>query len=312
MEGPTRPGGARGTSATRIGAAGASALALALLSFGVGAAQAGRAAVSSASSASTRARLAALSDQPAMAVSPNWSGYVATGQPGSPVSYSSVTGTWVVPTATCATGSAGGFSTVWVGLGGYTSKNQEEVGTDTNCDATGKPIYYAWFELVPYPAYNVPVADRVLPGDTITGLVQILSTTLVELQIVNQTRGWSFSRNITFSSQDTTTAEWIAEAPAACLRFVCHEANLANFGTVTMSNLSAVGNGSEGTLTDPDWNVTPVQLVPTKLTVPTLNPDAPGGAQGQASSPAGATPGPHSDDGKSFSITWVKTATAGL
>jgi len=255
---------------------------------------------------------AATADSPPVKVSPNWSGYVAQGQPGNPVAYSSVTGTWTVPTATCDSGSAGGFSTFWVGLGGYTTKNQEEVGTDTNCDASGKPVYYAWFELVPYIAYNVPAADKVLPGDTMTGLVKILSRSLVELQIQNQTRGWLFDRKITYSTQDTSTAEWVAEAPASCIRFVCNEANLANFGSVTMRNISAVGNGSTGTLADPDWNVTQVQLVPSKLNIPTLDPEGPQPAQAQAASPAGATPGPASSDGSSFSITWVKVANGGI
>jgi hypothetical protein len=145
-----------------------------------------------------------------------------------------------------------------------------------------------------------------------TGLVKILSPTLVMLQIQNQTRNWTFSRNITFSTQDTSTAEWISEAPAACVYWVCHEANLANFGTVTMRNISAVGDGNTGTLSDPDWNVTALQLVPTKLSVPTLNPDASTPPKSAASSPAGATPGAFSPDGTTFSIQWVAVANRGL
>ena len=262
---------------------------------------------------SAQAALASQADGPAMVVTPNWSGYVATGQQGSPVKYTSVTGTWTVPNATCNTpASASGISTVWVGLGGYTTKNQEEVGTDSNCSAKNKPTYFAWFELVPYIAYHVPTSNKVLPGDTMTGLVKILSPTLVMLQIQNQTRNWIFSRNITFSTQDTSTAEWISEAPAACVYWVCHEANLANFGTVTMRNISAVGDGQTGTLSNPDWAVTALQLVPTKLSVPTLNPDASTPPKSAASSPAGATPGAFSPDGSTFSIQWIAVANRGL
>jgi hypothetical protein len=277
------------------------AVALASVGLAVGAAQAAR---SSASDTTT----------PAMAVSPNWSGYVVTGSATSPVTYSSVTGTWTVPNATCNTpAAAGGFSTVWVGLGGYTTKNQEEVGTDSNCSTKNKPTYYAWFELVPYIAYNVPANDKVLVGDTMTGTVNILSTTLVQLEIRDQTRNWDFSRNITFSSQDTSTAEWISEAPASCLRFVCGEANLANFGTVTMTNISAVGNGATGALNNPNWTTIPIQLVPAKMSIPSLEPEqtqAP--PKAKAASPAGATPGPPSPDGSSFGITWVPVASPGV
>ncbi|MBV8079758.1 MAG: hypothetical protein JO186_05205 [Actinobacteria bacterium] len=261
------------------------------------------------------ARPTARTDQPAMVVSPNWSGYVATGQDGSPVKYTSVTGTWTVPAATCnGAASYGGSSTAWVGLGGYTTKNQEEVGTDSNCSAKGKPIYYAWFEFVPFISYNVFPAppDVVAVGDTITGTVKIVSTTMVEVQVVDQTKNWTFDKTVAFSSQDTSTAEWIVEAPADCVRWTCHEANLANFGAITMHGISAVGNGSTGTLSDPDWKVIPIQLVPSKVSVPTLNPDAPTPQKQTASSPAGATPGPVSADGSAFSINWVAVANGGL
>jgi hypothetical protein len=243
-------------------------------------------------------------NSPAMVITPNWAGYVAGGTTGSPTNFTSVTGTWTVPPATCGSGLNGTLSTEWVGLGGYTTKRQEEIGTDTNCDANGKPVYFAWFELVPFISYTIK-GEPVQAGDTMTGLVKILTPSLVELQIQDQTRNWTWSRNITFSPMDTSTAEWITEAPATCLRFVCSEANLANFGTVTMRNISATtANGKSGTLTNPDWNVTALQLIPSKLTIPSLDPEAVASSTGKASSPAGATPGQYSSDGSSFDTTW--------
>ena len=109
-----------------------------------------------------------------------------------------------------------------------------------------------------------------------------------------------------------STGEWISEAPANCIRFVCQESNLANFGSVTMRGISATANGQSGTLTNPDWTVIPVQLVPSKVNIPTLNPEATSSDTGKADSPAGATPGDPSSDGSSFSIRWVKVATRGL
>lgn len=240
-----------------------------------------------------------------MVVSPNWSGYIATGSQSDPISFSSVTGTWTVPTASCTAGGGPSSSTVWVGLGGYTTKYQEEVGTDTNCSSSGQPVYYAWFELVPYIAYTIK--EKVLPGDTVTGLVKSLSISLVELEVTDQTQGWTWSRNITFSMQDISTADWIVEAPETCLWYVCSEANLANFGSVGMTAVSATTSAGEtGTLTDPNWTVLPIQLVPSPVLIANLNPEAPGPTQtGKASSPAGATPGPVSPDGSSFSVTWV-------
>jgi hypothetical protein len=263
--------------------------------------------VSSAEAHSEASERAA--DSPAIVVSPNWSGYVAMGSQSDPISFSSVTGTWTVPTASCTPGSGPSSSTAWVGLGGYTTKYQEEVGTDTNCNSAGQPVYYAWFELVPYIAYKIK--EKLLPGDTVTGLVKSLSIALVELQVTDQTQGWTWTRNITFSMQDISTADWIVEAPVTCLSYVCSEANLANFGSVGMTAISATTSAGEtGTLTDSNWTVLPIQLVPGTVLVPNLNPEAPGPAEtGKASSPAGATPGAVSPDGSSFSITWVPKPT---
>ena len=247
-----------------------------------------------------------------MIVSPNWSGYVETGTPGTPVAYSSVSGTWTVPTATCGPNDAGSLSTIWVGLGGYTTKYSEMVGTDTDCSALDKPVYYGWFELQPYISYKVPKTYTVSPGDTMTGEVHSLSIRMVQLQIQDVSKGWTFTRNIDFGLQDTSTAEWIAESPASCLKYVCSQANLTNFGSATFTGISATGNGATGNLSDPDWNLIPIQLVPGQLLVPTLNPEATNTQEGRASSPAGATPGEPSPDGTSFELKWVAVASSGV
>ena len=303
-----------------IASAGSALLAALALGLGATGAQAERA--STADNAAKPVNLSAPGAIAKMVVSPNWSGYVAKAPTTSSFTepyFTRVTGTWTVPPAHCGRAKErDASSTVWVGIGGYATRNQEEVGTDSNCSKSGKPIYYAWFELVPYLSYQTfpNIKDKVEPGDTVTGLVQIVSPTLVKLQIRNRTRGWTFTRKITFSSQDTSTADWVVEAPATCIQYTCKQASLANFGAVTMRDISAVARGAAGTLRDPRWKVLPVRLVPSKLIVPTISPTAtvagPGGKRGQAKSPAGATPGPVSRDGKSFSLKWVAVATRGL
>jgi hypothetical protein len=245
-------------------------------------------------------------DAPQMSVSPNWSGYQVSGQPGNPISFSSATGSWTVPTVTCSSNNKGFYSTVWVGIGN--SSKMEEVGTDANCDANGKPLYYAWFELVPYIAYNINA--KVGPGDAMTGLVKIEPPNKVEVQMQDATRGWTWRRDINLILPDTSTAEWIVEAPAACLRFVCRQASLSNFGAVNMHDVSAVGDGKQGNLNSDGWKVTPFQLVPGQVTVPSI--DNVGGGQGHAASPAGATPSAVNPDGSGFSVQWVPVANKGL
>ncbi len=255
-------------------------------------------------------------------VTPNWSGYVASAPRSTTGTryFTSVTGSWTVPVAHCRGVKEPSSSTVWVGLGGYRSHDQQEVGTDSNCNASGRPVYYAWFELVPYLSYQAfpQITDKVAAGDAMTGLVRVISPAEIELRLRDRTRGWTFMRKIAYSSQDTSTAEWVVEAPADCVGYFCHEANLANFGKVEMTSISAKAHGKAGTLADPRWDLIPVRLIPSKLVVPTLLP-GPNAAKsttpirkGRARSPAGATPGPPSQDGRSFSLRWIRVANRGL
>jgi peptidase A4-like protein len=269
----------------------------------------------------------------ASVISPNWSGYVVTGRPGSRVSYSSATGTWQEPTVSCARGDRGAFSTIAVGLGGYGGDRQsaEQVGADANCGASGKPAYYAWFDLAPYPSHTIP--HKVSPGDTLTATVSIIGTArppLVEVQVTNVTRGWSFTRQISWvsagqfivapgeqnaggqSAPASASAEWLVEAPSSCHRLVCAPASLANFSSVAMTKVSAVANGATGTLADPHWKVTRLRLAPGPVRVPNYpqaTPFARDAAQrATAASPAGATPGLPGPDGRRFRVKWVPVA----
>ncbi len=244
--------------------------------------------------------------------SSNWSGYAVTSPTSTPVSYTSVTGTWTVPTATCAPTDAGASLAVWVGIGGYslTSQALEQTGTDSDCDESGNPTYYAWYELV--PANPVNVEAKVMPGDTITTSVNILPSltggpSVVELQVKDRTRRWVVTKKLTPSLLDTSSAEWIAEAPSTCSH-TCNPVALANFGSVTIGNIAAIGDGAPGTLTNPSWTVYPMSLIPTSRHSHFAGPDAPVGVTG---STAGATPGTISADGRNFTVSWLANAAAG-
>ena len=245
-------------------------------------------------------------------VSHSWAGYVATGDVGQPVSFQSVAGAWTVPAVTCRQSDAGAASAAWIGLGGYTSRstNVEQVGTDSNCTAAAKPAYSAWFELVPYPAYSI--SAKVQPGDVISGSVTI-SPGRVALHVKDETAGWSFTRRISWALPDSSSAEWIVEAPASCRTFNCARPSLANFGSVTIRKIAAAANTNAGTLASPAWSVTALRLVPIPQ-AGTLGADDPGAnssaaqearARAAMKSPAGATPGPFSTDGRTFAISWT-------
>ncbi len=251
------------------------------------------------------------------AASQNWSGYVV-GANGSGGTYSSVSGSWVQPTATCPAGSQT-YSAFWVGLGGSGSgpststsgsgavpsassgqtEALEQAGTEADCSANGAASYFAWYELV--PAAPVRVSLAVHPGDHISSRVGVSGNT-VTVQLSNQTTGQSTTRTLTMNNPDTSSAEWIAEAPSSCDQTgSCQPLPLTDFGTVTFTGASATAAGHTGTISDSNWSAAAVQL------------SAGAGGAGQfasdqGSSSAGATPSSLSSDGSSFSVAYAANA----
>src|SRR3954465_6505374 len=144
----------------------------------------------------------------ATTTSTNWAGYAVTGR-----TFRHVTGTWVVPTVDCTSGS--GDTAAWVGLGGYSSSSQvlEQTGTEADCANGGTARYSAWYELVPAAAQTIKMTVR--PGDHVSASVDVPGT-LVTLNLRDTSTGAAFTKATRMSSPDTTSAEWILEAPAAC------------------------------------------------------------------------------------------------
>jgi hypothetical protein len=241
--------------------------------------------------------------------SSNWAGYAAISpSPAAPVSFTSVTGTWTLTTATCDTVAGSSASAFWVGLGGYDVNSQalEQIGTDADCSRTGAATYYAWYELVPEPPVNLKIKIR--PGDTITTSVNVTGNTVL-LQMKNRTRGTVFTKRVTTSAVDVTSAEWVAEAPSTCSRFSCTPVPLANFGTVAFSRAATIGNGHPGTITDPAWNAVPIQLVPRSRNSFFPGPDR--GFVTDSSTAGTALPAGLTPDGRGFTLSWVPNATSG-
>ena len=200
------------------------------------------------------------------ASSENWSGYVvgsSADSAGSAKSFKTVSGSWVAPTAKCTTTTGSSYSAFWVGLGGAgQTEALEQAGTEANCSSTGQASYYAWYELVPSAPVKVDLA--VHPGDHISTHVTV-DGTAVTVSVANETTGQTFSKNLRMSNPDTSSAEWIAEAPSACDGSVsqCTPLPLTNFGSVSFTSSSATtSDGHTGTISDPDWSADAVSLTP--------------------------------------------------
>jgi hypothetical protein len=231
-------------------------------------------------------------------VSSNWAGYVVTGS-----SFTSVSGSWVQPAADCST-TGTGTSAFWVGLGGNStsSGSLEQAGTTVECAVDGTATYWAWYELV--PAAAVKLALRVEPGDTISATVSV-SGAKVTMTVTNATRGTSVTKTKTMAAPDTSSAEWVAEAPSLCTTSgACRTVTLADFGTVRFTNATTTGNGHTGSISDHAWTATAIELVADQR--------GPGFGRYAAeyTTAANAVPTSLSSRGRTFSVKWQATNAA--
>jgi hypothetical protein len=237
-------------------------------------------------------------------VSSNWAGYAAIGTDETPVTFTDVTGTWVQPKVTCVAGRSDATA-FWVGLGGDSEASQalEQLGTGAECDrGSSTPKYDAWWEIV--PAASVPIHLKINPGDRVTAAVLVNGQT-VTMSLKNVTRHTRYARTVTEKQPlDQSSAEWIAEAPSSCTsNGRCRAVPLTQFGTVTFTNAAAIGNAHPGTISDPTWIATPIELIS----------GGDGGrffGRGDVLGPGvGAVPTDLSADGRSFSVAWQQNVT---
>jgi hypothetical protein len=226
--------------------------------------------------------------------SSNWAGYAVHH---AHVNFKKVLATWTQPNAVCTPGQPT-YSSVWVGIGGYNISSQalEQIGTEADCTADGHEASSAWYELV--PAASQTVGIPVSPGDRVRASVGIIGRQ-VRLTLDNLTQHRSFTKRLHASPLDTTSAEWIVEAPSVCSSNVCQTLPLANFGSTGFTAASAqTRTGHTGTIDDRHWTTTKITL-------------AEGGRQFIAGGPGGvgaslatATPSSLSANDSAFTVTY--------
>jgi hypothetical protein len=244
-------------------------------------------------------------------VSSNWAGYVVGGSD-SNTQFSNVSGSWVQPTSKCGTGQDD--AAFWVGIGGDdgqsssvgqsglgdgSSTSLEQIGTEGNCTGNGTQ-YYAWYELV--PAAPVQLNLAIHPGDKIKASVSVNGNN-TSFSLTDETTGQSFSKTVSSPNPDTSSAEWVAEAPSECDGSGgCTPLPLSDFGTVDFTSASATANGHTGTISDSAWTAQPIAL-------------GSNGSYdigyGSSQNTAGATPSSLSSDGSSFSVAWQQNGAGG-
>ena len=151
----------------------------------------------------------------------NWSGYASIATPGHPITAASTH--YVVPSVSLY---PAGFSSTWVGIGGYNTTDLIQAGTESDTAQTP----YAWYEIL--PASETPItsgcigdnACTVRPGDDMTVTITSQGASAWKIDMVNAGH-WTWSLSLNYAST-LSSAEWILEAPTVAAQTV-----LANVGT---------------------------------------------------------------------------------
>jgi hypothetical protein len=188
--------------------------------------------------------------------SSNWAGYAAHR---GGVKFKRATATWRQPKATCTLGRAT-YSSVWVGLGGYSLRSRalEQIGGEVDCNARGRVVSSAWYELVPAPSRTIRLQVR--PGDEMKATVTVIGHR-ARLQLRNLTRRHTFTKTVHTSAVDISSAEWILETPSICSGSSCQVLPLANFGSATFKSARATTTrNASGPISSRSWNTSKITL----------------------------------------------------
>lgn len=162
-------------------------------------------------------------------LSKNWAGYAATGG-----TFTTVSGTWTVPNISDTR--TGGADATWVGIGGVSTDDLIQAGTQATVDPLGRVSYSAFYETL--PDASVPLHMGIHPGDTVHVAIQKQSDNSWHIQVSNTSTGETSTLTTPYRSS-LSSAEWIEEAPTGIRR----EIPLDNFGSVNISQATAVRNG---------------------------------------------------------------------
>lgn len=160
----------------------------------------------------------------------NWAGYVASSG-----NYTFVSGSWTVPQPT-NTGNVSADAT-WVGIGGVTSSDLLQIGTQAIANSSGNISYQAWYEML--PANSKAISITVSPGDSITAYISQQPGGQWFLNLRDNTNGQNFQVLVSYNSS-LSSAEWIEEMPSSGNSFF----PLDNFGTVQFTGGQVIQNGT--------------------------------------------------------------------
>jgi len=171
-----------------------------------------------------------------------WSGYVAVGLRGSPITFTNVTASWKVRPLQCPLTKITKEAT-WVGLGGVNA-DLEQIGVDSTC-LYGFPVYIGIWETINGTSKSIHYINLfkypVHANDTMSASTTSLGGGKYQLILTDSTQNWTDSIPVSASTNPTAvqTAECIVEAPPNTINGKIPP--LANFGVYTINGCKADG-----------------------------------------------------------------------
>jgi hypothetical protein len=202
--------------------------------------------------------------------STNWSGYLATSS-----NYTQISGSWQAPNVT-GNGSTTSADASWIGVGGVTSNDLIQVGTQDTVSSSGTVTTSAFYEMLPAASIDI-TSISVSPGDQMSANINETSTGQWAITITDNTSGQTYTKNVSYTSSNSS-AEWIEEDPSYSSR---RQIPFDNFGLVNFKSALTTSNGASLNLNSA--SAQPVTMV------------------NQSDQPI-ATPSSINSDGMSFSI----------
>jgi len=203
-------------------------------------------------------------------ISGNWAGYAV---PGSGIT--SVTGTWTVPNAGTL---PPGVSSTWAGIGGYSTQDLIQAGTQQMSPPFDSIIaggsYSAWYEMLPANPVYLTDGDcttcTVAPGDGMTTTITNTGGSNWTISIADAGK-WTFSKQVTYNSTNSS-AEWIHESPSLAGAV---PVPVGNSGTVTFDGTNTYTT-SAGTKTIAQGPNVQLEALPVETTTSALDTDGDG------------------------------------
>jgi hypothetical protein len=157
-------------------------------------------------------------------------------------SFTAISGSWTVPNASGVAGETTADAT-WIGIGGVTTSDLIQTGTQNTVNANGTQTSSGFYELLPGDSITVP-NFIVSAGDVITANLTELAPSEWTITLSDTTTDITFTKTVTYDSS-LSSAEWIEEDPSySSYRQVPFD----DFGTVNITSAATTENGTSLTM----------------------------------------------------------------